>query len=130
MTDDLRRARDRILASLDKRLALLEQAQDLGRKAAEARDHALERTVETLRAEVRASLDQWQAVTADPIASPAGRAVVADITEVRAKVDEHDDFIQQTQGAIRLAKFAIGTSLLAAIVSFLQIVATIQRSAL
>jgi len=136
MTDDLRRQDDHLLASLDKRLALLEQAHTLQAQAAEARSHLTEKSFDALGAKVDAAITLWQNVTAEPSASPAGRALLADVGEIKgdvaamgAKVELHDEFYQQTQGAIRLAKFAIGTSLLAAVVSFLQIVALVQRGA-
>jgi hypothetical protein len=133
-TDDLRRLDDQLLASLDKRLALLEQAQDLGAKAAEARSTSHDRAIETLRTEVKASLNAWQSSSAEPSASPAGRALLGDIAEVKidvaamgVKVDRHDELIQQFQGAIRLARFAIGTSALAAILQVIQLINMIGR---
>lgn len=129
MTDDLRRQDDIALAGIDKRLALLEQAHGHQAKLAEARSMASDRALEALGVEVKSAIVLWQTVTAEPQASPAGRALASDIEELRvkhiddlrAKVDEHDDFMQQVLGTLRLARFALGTSLLALVVSVFQI---------
>jgi hypothetical protein len=134
MSDDLRRRDDSLLASLDKRLALLEQAHTLEGHAAVSRSQVVERAVDAVSSKVDAAVTLWQMSSADPAASPAGRALLAaaadlkgDLAVITVKVNAHDDFIQQTAGAIRLARWAIGTSLFAVIVQVLQIASAIAQ---
>ena len=127
MTDDLRRRDDVMLIGLDKRLALLEQAHTLRAEADAARQKVLEATLASLAAKVDAAIGLWQAVTAEPAASPAGRALLADVTALQDKVEEHEDFVQQTNGAFRLARLALGTSLLAAVGTIVAIAGTLGR---
>lgn len=129
MTDDLRRLDDALLASLDKRLALLEQSSQLEGRTAEARAHAAEKSIDALSAKLDSAIGLWQTVTAEAKASPAGRAIVADLTALRTSVEEHDEFIAQANGALRLARFAIGTSLLAAAGTIVQIYLGLTRAA-
>lgn len=128
MTDDLRRRDDGLLVALDKRLALLEQAATLNSQTAAARSAAHDAAIETLSAKLDAALGLWHSVSAEPSASPAGRAVMADLEEIKSKVDEHERFVVELAGALRLARLAFGTSLLSAVTSLLVILDLVSGS--
>lgn len=125
MTDDLRRQDDRLAASLDKRMALIEQSHELQNEAAKARSQAHDAAIAALTAKVDAAIVLWQTVTAEPGASPAGRSLAADLRAVSVKVEEHDDFIVGLGGAMRFARVAFGTSVVSAVASIVAIVALI-----
>lgn len=128
--DDLRRQDDVVLASLDKRLALLEQSGRLQADAADARGRSLETLINSLGTKLDSATERWQAVTAEPAASPAGRALVASMAQLRETVDEHEALVQQMSGALKFARLAFGTSILAGFVSFVQLaVAALRASA-
>lgn len=118
-TTTLRRHDDQMLADFDKRLALIEQGNDLHAKANEARSAALQHAIDGLTVEVRNALQLISTATSDPSASPAGRQLMASDAELRKDVDDvsrasdgHEQFINEARGALRLAKFALGTSFL------------------
>lgn len=119
---ELRRRDDVLLAEIDKRLALLEQAQAMEARTREAQAKALELQIASIGARVDNAISLWQSVSAEPVASAAGRAVIQRIEPLERMVDEHDDFIQQSQGALRLAKFAVGASLIALAASIIDII--------
>lgn len=119
-TATLRRREDVVLADFDKRLALIEQGADLHAKANEARQTSLQHGLDLLTAEVRTALSLIATATADPAASPMGRQLLASDNDLRRQldderqvVDSHDRFIAEARGALRLARFALGTSFLA-----------------
>lgn len=128
MTDDTRRSGDALLSDIDKRLALVEQAQKLNDKAADMRWTTIERAIEALTLEVRSFAAVMAAESAEPKASPAGRAMSADMEALARTVESHDVFIQQAQGALRLARFALGSSLVALLVSVLQVIAAFGQT--
>lgn len=126
MTDDLRRQDDIALASINTRLALLEQHQNLAGQTAGARSDSHDRAIEALGIKIDAAVSLWQAVTAEPSASPAGRALLEDVAALRRdvdgidhRVDDHDAYILRADGALRLAKFALAGSVVAIIVAVL-----------
>jgi hypothetical protein len=127
MTEDMRRSGDALLTDIDKRLALVEQAQRLNDRAADMRWTTIEKAIGSLTAEVRAFASVMQAESAEPEASPAGRAMSTSLNALASTVAAHDAFIQQTQGALRLARFAVGSSLIALVVSVLQIVSAFSK---
>lgn len=126
MTDDLRRQDDVLLASIDKRLALVEQAARLSGEAATARSAAHDAAINALGTKLDGAVSMWQTVSAEPQASPAGRALVADLEALSIKVEEHDDFVTSFSGALKLARFAFGTSIVSAVASILAILALIS----
>jgi hypothetical protein len=130
MTDELRRQDDRLLRDIDKRLALLEQARELEGKAAIARSLAHDNAIAGLSTKLDSVITLWQAVTSEPGGSPAGRAIVAELQTIKIeaatleiKVDEHETFISEAKGAMRLARFALAAALSALGVSVLQVIA-------
>lgn len=130
--NDLRRQDDALMGDIDKRLALLEQAHALGQQAAEARDKAAERQIDALTAEVKSAITLWQTVSAEPSASPAGRALLEDMAADRTTLNAHDRMLdahearfQQQDGAMRFARAAFGTSIVSAVASVLAIVAVV-----
>lgn len=128
MDDGLRRVSDHMLADFDKRLALVEQAQNLHAKASEARQEAVQKSIEALAAEIRGILNILQSSTADPKASPAGRQLSEDLEFLKKEVQEHDDFVSEVRGAIKLARFALGTSLLSALGTLVLLYRSIQQT--
>lgn len=52
--------------------------------------------------------------------------VERDVTDLRRDVSNHDDVIQQMRGMVSLARIALGSSILAAIVSLVAIVDAIK----
>ena len=57
--------------------------------------------------------------SAELSASPAGRRVLGELSQLREDVDQHDDFVQQMTGALRLARFALGTSVLSVVANII-----------
>ena len=110
-----------MLNQFDKRLALLEQSHEHESKISAARGNAAEKAIEVIGAKIDSAIAMWQAVTAEPTASPAGRAMTADINELAVKVAAHEQYIQQANGALRIARFALGTSLVALVGLVLQL---------
>ena len=114
-TPNLRRLDDQLMADIDKRMALVEQARVMDASARDAHFRALERQIEVLAAKIDTVLTTMAATTSDPAASSAGRQLVARLTSIEETVETHDDFVQQMTGALRLARFALGTSFLSVI---------------
>lgn len=110
-TTDLRRQSDIALGSIDKRLALVEQAADSNAKVADARWGTVEAAIRA----VDAKLDTVTAAMTEPAASPAGRALAADIVELTSDVRTHETFLAEVRGALRLARFALGTSFISVV---------------
>lgn len=130
MTDELRRRDDGLLTSLDKRLALLEQSHDLRGRAEEARSKTLEKSVDALGSEVKAAIVLWQTVTAEPTASPAGRALSAKLSELEEADEKHTngildlrtwkDEMAGTMKALRAVVLVLG--MLTSVLTIVQIV--------
>lgn len=139
-----------MLASFDKRLALQEQAFAIGQKAADAQNVAVMRSIDALTAEVRAAVTTFASATADPHASAAGRAVLEDlgalgirldrtnqkvdakadakaVAGLSATVEGHDDFIKEARGALKLARFALGTSLIGNVFALIAFASSLQQ---
>lgn len=114
-TPALRRQSDRALADFDKRLALLEQARELDARSRDAHFRAIEQSISALGTKIDTALTTMVTQSAEPSASPAGRAVLSRLADLTTTVDAHDDFVQQVTGALRMARFALGTSFLSAI---------------
>ena len=127
MTDDMRRSGDALLTDIDKRLALVEQAQRLGERASEHRWAEIERSIATLTAEVRKFAETSAAGAAELSGSAAGRLVGKAIADLTTTVAGHEAYIQQAQGALRLARWALGSSLLALVASVLGIVRELAK---
>ncbi len=125
--DDRRRASETLLSDIDKGLALVEQAQRLGDTANEHRWTLLERSIEGLTIEVRKYAELSAAGAAELSGSAAGRQVARHIDELSATVADHETFILETRGALRLARWAMGSSLLALVASVLGIVRELAR---
>lgn len=111
MIDDLRRRDDIALASIDKRLALVEQAGDANAKVADARWTTVEASIRALDTK----MDNLGASLSEPQASPAGRSLLSDLSEMRGDVREHETFIAEVRGGLRLARFALGTSFISVV---------------
>ena len=59
--------------------------------------------------------------------SPAGRLVSKAMADLTTTVETHEAYIQQAQGALRLARWALGSSLLALVASVLGIVRELAK---
>lgn len=127
VSEDLRRKDDLQLAALDKRLSLSEQARDLHAQVQDARLATISESMKSLDSKIdsaterlAAKIDTTLAAIAEPTSSPAGRALQSEIDELRNKVERidgsvtgHDTFLSEVRGALKLARFALGTSFLA-----------------
>lgn len=118
-----------MLTEFDKRLALLEQFITIHAKTSDTRWEAVSAQITALGLEIRAILSQVQASAGDATASPAGRAIVAGIAEIRADVDRHDTFITELNGALRLARFALGTSFLSVVGAIVAVFVSLSNQA-
>lgn len=125
MTEELRTGA--LLADIDKRLALVEQAQRLGERAAEHRWELVERSLAVLTNEVRKYAETSSSAASELSGSAAGRLVEKHIDELTESSERHETFIQQAEGALKLARWALGSSLLALIVSVLSIVRELAK---
>lgn len=119
-----------MLADFDKRLSLMEQSSTLYAKASDARWESVQRSVDGLTSAVNTALTTLSTISADPSASPAGRQLLQMIHEIDGaqeaqdkEVEEHNRFISETRGALRLAKFALGTAVIGVIGDFLLAIA-------
>lgn len=86
-----------MLQDIDKRLALLEQAQTLSTRATEAGVKTLESKLDAVAAEVRASAATSAANHAEANATPAGRQMMSAIAEERRRNDEQEHDIEELQ---------------------------------
>ena len=125
MTDDPKLRDTALLADIDKRLALLEQAQRVESGAREQRDKGFQVQLTGIGNRLDHTLDLWQTVTSDPAASAAGRAIGVRLSTVEVTVDEHEDFIRQAEGAMKLARWALGTSLVSLVATIVAILAAL-----
>lgn len=125
MTDELRRRDDVLLSDIDKRLALLEQATSTAERTRDARDKAFEHQLSAVGARIEAAITLWQQTSSEPQASPAGRAVLARVEPLEETVADHEVFIQQAQGAMRLARYALGTSVISLVLGIITIASLI-----
>lgn len=125
----LRRQDDVVLQEIDKRLALLEQATKMERERADARSAAHDRAIDTLSVKVDAAITLWNNVVAEPAASPAGRALATDISEMRRDVDNNTGrisdlikFRDEIRGSVQMLRLM--SVVLGGIASILGIIAT------
>lgn len=109
--EDLRRQDDILLNDLATKVALLGQAQSLNDNNGTLRFAAIDKSFEA----VNLKLDRILDGQSDPAASPAGRQLLEKIEDVRSDgvttatiVSGHEEIINQTLGAVRMAKLAIG----------------------
>jgi hypothetical protein len=122
----LRRQDDQLLASVDKRLAVLEAVGRVGEATSEARHKTLERTLENIEKKVDDAAALVTLTSTDIAGTPVGRFISQELTELHAAdeghglaIDAHQKFIDQATGAVKLAKFALGTSALSVIASLI-----------
>lgn len=116
-----RRQGDAVLNELTTKVALISQAQALSEEANKARAHATDNAIATLGLK----LDTIATGLNEPSGSPAGRQLLEKIGDVKVDgeatrkiVDTHEEIIQQSLGAVRMAKVAFalaGASFLAQI---------------
>lgn len=119
------------LASMDKRLALIEQAQTLGTKAADAQSAAQTTAINALGTRMDAAITLMTSMSAEPEGSPMGRAIVREIRAIKAvqadheeKLGEHGAYFDQLKGSIGTLKAAsLG---LGAVATLLGIIAVVQ----
>ena len=97
------------------RLALIERGIEADAKTRGVEFLRLEGVIATLTSKVDAAISVMQEQSAEAEKSPAGRTILVQLADLKKTVGEHDDFVQQMTGGLRLARFALGTSFLSAI---------------
>ena len=106
-----------MIPALDKRLALVEQAQALEHHAAEARWRSTEQSLSTLTNEVRQVNNAVQQVVSDPSSSSGGRQILVAIARNRQDIDRHEvemdkqtEFRAEVRGGMKLLRAVVTIS--------------------
>lgn len=121
---------EEMLHSLDKRIDLIAQAQDLGSKAAVSQGHALESQINAIGVQIGTALTVMQAAHSDPAATVAGRFLLERLGKIEKASEDHEARIDagearwtEIRGGLRVLKtFVVGIGVVQTLIGIVALV--------